>query len=178
MAGGTLDRIRGMRTGKQSNIKVILGVGDDSVEVAVVLLPSDIMLDINEMVEERYTPIVQDGVTVKNPKYNDATRNQYYNQLLCMYCMREIDNIETRIFSDISEVGSILTLEDIKRVCEAYNTLVVNNSNKLETLKQEDYDELKKALEVTPLKDLSIVSQVHLMYFLRTIRSEILPMSN
>lgn len=173
MAGDTLNRIRNMRLGKRSHLTVTLGTGDDSVMVAVVLLPSDIMLEINEIVEERYSPtVLHDGKVVKNPKLNDVTRNQFYNQLLCMHCMREPDNLDGKIFSNVEEVGSILTLEDIKRVCEAYNNLIVNNSNKLETLKQEDYDELKKHLEVTPLKDLSIVSQVHLMYFLQTIRSE------
>lgn len=178
MAGDTLNKIRNMRMGKRSHSTVKLGMGDDSVVVAVVLLPSDIMLDINEMVEERYAPTVQDGVVVKNSKQNDATRNQYYNQLLCLHCMREVNNLDESIFSTIEEVGSILTLEDIKRVCEAYNALIVNNSDKLETLKQEDYDQLKKLLEVTPLKDLSIVSQVHLMYFLQTVLSENLQMDN
>jgi hypothetical protein len=178
MAGDTLNKIRRMRAGKKFCSKVKLGSGDDNVMVAVVLLPSDVMLDINEMVEERYAPTVQDGVLVKNSKYNDITRNQYYNQLLCFHCMREVDNIEEKIFSTVEEVGSVLTLEDIKRVCEAYNALIVNNSDKLETLKQEDFDELKKFLEVTPLKDLSIVSQVHLMYFLQTLRSEILQTDN
>jgi hypothetical protein len=92
--------------------------------------------------------------------------------------MREVDNLDRSIFSTVEEVGSILTLEDIKRVCEAYNALIVNNSDKLETLRQEDYDELKKFLEVTPLKDLSIVSQVHLMYFLQTVLSESLQTDN
>ena len=178
MAGGTLNKIRNLRMGKRSHSSVKLGIGDDSVMVAVVLLPSDIMLDINETVEERYAPQVQNGVVVKNARQNDVTRNQYYNQLLCLHCMREIDNLEEPIFTSVEEVGSILTLEDIKRVCEAYNALIVNNSDKLETLKQEDYDELKKLLEVTPLKDLSIVSQVHLMYFLQTILSERLQMGN
>lgn len=178
MAGDTLNKIRSMRMGKRSHSKVKLGVGDDSVMVAVVLLPSDIMLDINEKVEERYAPIVKDGVVIKNTRQNDVTRNQYYNQLLCLHCMREIDDLDRAVFTTVEEVGSILTLEDIKRVCEAYNSLIVNNSDKLETLRQEDYDELKKLLEVTPLKDLSIVSQVHLMYFLQTVLSENLRTDN
>ena len=178
MAGGTMDKIRSMRMGKRSHTSVKLGIGDDNVLVAVVLLPSDIMLNINELVEERYAPEVKDGVVVKNSRQNDVTRNQYYNQLLCLHCMREIDDLDTCVFTTVEEVGKILTLEDIKRVCEAYNTLIVNNSDKLETLKQEDYEELKKFLEVTPLKDLSIVSQVHLMYFLQTVLSENLPTDN
>ena len=178
MAGVTINKIRNMRMGKRSHSSVKLGVSDDNVMVAVVLLPSDIMLDINEQVEERYAPTVQDGVVIKNARQNDVTRNQYYNQLLCLHCMRELDDLNTPIFTTVEEVGSILTLEDIKRVCEAYNALIVNNSDKLETLRQEDYDELKKYLEVTPLKDLSIVSQVHLMYFLQTVLSENLPMGN
>lgn len=178
MAGGTIDRLRNMRMGNKAHALVTLGNGDDSVDVAVVLLPSDIMLSINETVEERYHNIVQDGVEISNPKVNEVTRNQYYNQLLCMYCMRDVSDLDSRIFDNEKDVGSTLTLEDIKRVCEKYNELIINNSEKLETLKEEDYDELKKYLEVTPLSDLSIVSQVHLMYFLQTILSETLQTDN
>lgn len=178
MAGGTFDKIRGLRSGKKTRGFVKLGMGEDSVTVAVVLLPSDVMLDINETVEERYAPEVVDGVVVKNSKQSDVTRAQYYNQLLCFHCMREPEDLEVKVFDKFEDVGKNLTLEDIKRVCEAYNNLIVNNSDKLETLKQEDYDELKKYLEVTPLKDLSIVSQVHLMYFLQTLLSENSPTGN
>lgn len=178
MAGGTFSKIRNLRSGKRTRGFVKLGMGEDSVTVAVVLLPSDVMLDINETVEERYAPEVVDGVVVKNSKQSDVTRAQYYNQLLCYHCMREPEDLEVKIFENAKDVGENLTLEDIKRVCEAYNNLIVNNSDKLETLKQEDYDELKKYLEVTPLKDLSIVSQVHLMYFLQTLLSENSPTGN
>lgn len=178
MAGDTFNRIRSLRSGKRTRAFVKLGMGDDSVTVAVVLLPSDVMLDINETVAERYAPEVKDGVTVENSRQSDVTRAQYYNQLLCYHCMREPDDLEAKIFEKFEDVGKNLTLEDIKRVCESYNNLIVNNSDKLETLKPEDYDELKKFLEVTPLKDLSIVSQVHLMYFLQTVLSENSPTDN
>lgn len=178
MAGGTIDKIRKLRTGKRSHSYVKLGIGDDVVQVAVVLLPSDTMLEIHELVTERYAPQVVDGELVENHKGSETARAQYNNQLLCLHCMREPENLDEKIFQSVEEVGSILTLEDIKRVCEAYNNLIVNNSDKLETLKQEEYDELKKFLEVTPLKDLSIVSRVHLKYFLQTLRSENLQTDN
>lgn len=178
MAGGTIDKIRNMRMGKFTHSTVKLGLGDDVVQVAVVLLPSDTMLEINELVAERYAPQVVDGETVENSKNNETTRAQYYNQLLCFHCMREMEDLNEKIFTKFEDVGTILTLEDIRRVCEAYNNLIINNSDKLEVLKQEDYDELKKFLEVTPLKDLSIVSRVHLKYFLQTILLENSPTGN
>ena len=79
MAGDTRNRIKNLRTGKRSHTSVNLGMGDNMVRVAVVLLPSDTILDINEKVEERYQDVVVDGVVVKNPKKNEVTRNQYYN---------------------------------------------------------------------------------------------------
>ena len=178
MAGDTFNKIRSLRSGKRTRGFVKLGMGEDSVTVAVVLLPSDIMLDINETVEERYAPEIKDGVAVKNSKQSDVTRAQYYNQLLCYHCMCEPEDLDVKIFEKFEDVGHNLTLEDIKRVCETYNNIIVNNSDKLETMKPEDYDELKKFLEVTPLKDLSIVSQVHLMYFLQTVLSESSPTDN
>ena len=172
MAGDTRNRIKNLRTGKRSHTSVNLGMGDNMVRVAVVLLPSDTILDINEKVEERYQDVVVDGVVVKNPKKNEVTRNQYYNKLVCFHCMRDPENLEEKVFESEDEVGQLLDNDDIGRVCEKYNELLVNNSNKLETMSEEDFEDLKKYLEVTPLKDLSTVSLVHLKYFHKTIVSE------
>ena len=161
---GDIVKIRDLRKGNPSHKIIALGNGDSMIKVAVVLLSSDIMLDINEKVEERYQ---------ENPqKMNKTTRNQYYNMLLCFNCMRSTDDISIQLFDTEKEVGEFLNLEDIKRVCEAYNELIINNAPKLETMKEEDYDEVKKFLGETKLKDLSMVSLVHLMYFHQTIHSE------
>ena len=71
--------------------------------------------------------------------------------------MREPEDLDVKIFEKFEDVGHNLTLEDIKRVCETYNNIIVNNSDKLETMKPEDYDELKKFLEVTPTTDYNTV---------------------
>lgn len=61
--------------------------------------------------------------------------------------------------------------EDIQRVCEKYNELIVNKAPKLEVITEEELDEIKKYLEVTPLSDINTVSLVHLKYFLQTVTS-------
>lgn len=182
MAGGeTLLKLRELRTGKQQYKVINLGDVKEKLDIAVVLLSADVMLSINEKVEERYHIINTDKKednTSDDAKLNSITRNQYYNILLCLNCVREADDINAHVFSTEEEVGSTLDLEDIKRVCENYNELLVNRAYKLETIKEEDIDEIKKALEVTSLNDLSIVSQVHLAYFLQAVRSEKCQTSN
>ena len=157
---GDVKRLRDLRRGLPRKT-ISLGNGKDSFEICVVMLSADTMLDINSKVDEKY------GTDSKS-----IAKSQYYNILLCTQCMRSVDDIEEHLVYDPDELASLLDLEDIRRVCEAYNELIINKAPKLETLKEEDYDALKKYFEVTPLKDLSTVSLVHLMYFLQTVRSE------
>ena len=177
MSGDLKQKLINLRTGNPSRRTVILGNGDDSVTICAVLLSSDTMLDINEKVDQRYGHNVEvddDDVNVDTSimSASKVTRMQYYNILLCYYSMRNPDNIDEYIFDSYEQTASVLNLEDIKRVCEAYNEIIINSAPKMELLTQEDYDELKKFLEVTPLRDLDTVSLIHLKYFHQTIHSE------
>ena len=160
MAGGKISKLRrGVRPHKH----VRLG---DTLDVVVVLLPSDVMQDIEEQTEE----YCQEN---KN-RINQRVRAKHYNKLLCYHCMRDPDDdtFSTYMASSVEEVGASMDEEAIKRVCQAYSELLVNKAPKLEMLSEQDFEELKKYLEVTPLSDLSTVSLVHLVNFLRTIVSE------
>lgn len=163
---GDLSYLKKMRTGQPPHGIVTLGNGDDSFEVAVVLLSNDEMLNINEAVEDRYPS--EDKLTMQKQKI----RASFYNRLLCYHCTRVPGNLGTKVASDPDEIGSILDDEDIKRICEQYNNLLVNKAPKLEVLTEEELDSLKKYLEVTPLKDISTVSLVHLKYCHQTLVSE------
>lgn len=176
---GDISYLKRMRTGQPPHSIVTLGNGNDAFEVAVVLLSNDKMLSINEAVEDRYHDIIgSDGVARKNPLDTPKNRAMYYNKLLCYHCMRVPTNLNERIASSDTEVGELLDVEDIKRVCEKYNELIVNKSPRLEVLSEEELDSLKKYLEVTPLKDISTVSLVHLKYFHQTLVSEKCLMNN
>lgn len=175
---GDISYLKKMRTGQPPHKIVTLGNGSDSFEVAVVLLSSDLMLSINESVENKYHPIVDGDNVVNNPLDSQKNRAMYYNQLLCYHCMRVPGNINEKVASNPEEIGKLLDVEDIQRVCEKYNELIVNKSPKLEVLTEEDLDSLKKYLEVTPLKDISTVSLVHLKYCHQTLVSEQCLMNN
>ena len=108
---------------------------------------------------------------VKNPMDNPKNRALYYNRLLCYHCMRIPTDLNTKVASSADEVASMLDDEDIQRVCEKYNELIVNKAPKLEVITEEELDEIKKYLEVTPLSDINTVSLVHLKYFLQTVTS-------
>jgi hypothetical protein len=70
------------------------------------------------------------------------------------------------------EVAAMMDLEDISRVVNAYQELILNKAPKLEMITQNQLDEIKNYLEVTPLSDLSTVLLVHLANCHRTIVSE------
>lgn len=163
--------LKKMRCGQPPHNVATLGNGSGAFDVAVVLLSNDTMLSINEEVESRYHPVTENGVEVKNPMDNPKNRALYYNRLLCYHCMRIPTDLNTKVASSADEVASMLDDEDIQRVCEKYNELIVNKAPKLEVITEGELDEIKKYLEVTPLSDINTVSLVHLKYFLQTVTS-------
>lgn len=169
---GDLSYLKRMRTGQPPHAIVTLGNGSDSFDVAVVLLSNDVMLNINEAVEIRYHEVLDGDKYVKSTTDTQKTRAMFYNRLLCYHALREPDNLDNKIANNPDEIGQYLDDEDIKRVCEKYNELIVNKAPKLEVLTEEELDSLKKYLEVTPLKDISTVSLVHLKYCHQTLVSE------
>lgn len=154
-----------LRRGIPQHKNITLGNGDNSVDVAVVLLNSDEILEIEEETEEYCRKI--------GDRANNIVRDHYYNKLLCTMCMRDPDDKTlTSNIATVEEVGSILDTEDIDRVCNAYKELLINKAPKVELLTEKELEELKNYLEVTPSKDLSTVLLVHLKSCHQTIVSE------
>ena len=83
---------------------------------------------------------------------------------------REQRYLEQNEQTKAKEYGQIYKI--VLQLFEKYNELLVNKAPKLEVLTEEELDSLKKYLEVTPLKDISTVSLVHLKYCHQTLVSE------
>lgn len=165
MVGGK-NKLWQLRAGIPIHKNVTLGNGDSTVEVTVVSLSADIMQTIDETVE-LYCKKNKD-------KVNDIVRTQFYNINLVHHCMRDpnSDRFSVKMTESPEEVAAIMDLEDISRITNAYQELILNKAPKLEFITQEQLDEIKKHLEVTPLSDLSTVLLVHLANCHRTIVSE------
>lgn len=165
MVGGK-SKLWKLRAGVPVHKNVTLGNGDSTVEVTVVSLQADIMQKIDETVEE-YCRKNRD-------KVNDAVRSQFYNINLVHHCMRDpnSDRFSAKMTDSPEEVAEIMDLEDISRVVNAYQEMILNKAPRLELISQDQLDEIKNFLEVTPLSDLSTVLLVHLANCHRTIASE------
>ena len=134
------------------------------VKVAVVIVPSDAIRQCEERVQQWETD---------NPgMVNANVRNQRFDAELCFNCMRDPEDLNVKLAENVDEIGQYLDLEDIRRVTNAYGELMMNKAPKIELLKEEELEELKKYLEKTPLKDLSTVSLVHLANFHQSVVSE------
>lgn len=163
---GNKSKLWQLRAGIPAHKNVVLGNGEATVEVTVVSLPADTMQMIDETVEE-YCRKNADRV-------NDVVRAQFYNINLVHHCMRDphSDRFSEKMTESLEEVAEIMDLEDISRIVNAYQELMLNKAPKLEFITQGQLDEIKKHLEVTPLSDLSTVLLVHLANCHRTIASE------
>lgn len=132
----------------------------------VVLLSSDIIRQIEEQVE-LYAQKNKDRV-------NDTVRALYYDSLLTYHALRDSDDpsLSSKVVDNPEDISAILDPSDIAEVTNAYSELMMNKAPKIELLNQEEMDEVKKHLEVTPLKELSTVLLVHLRNCHQTIVSE------
>lgn len=162
---GDKNKLYFLRSGIPPHRRATLVGGDQKVEVMIVLLNSNESQEIDEMVEEYCQS--------KKDKVNSKVRSQYYNKLLCSYCMRDIEDptYKKRIVT-ITEVGELMDVSDINVICKVYQELMMNKAPKLELLNADDYDEIKNYLGVTKLNDLSTVSLIHLKSFHLTLASE------
>ena len=155
--------LKDLRRGVPPYRRIRIG-GDNGFDIAVVVLNADKCLEIEELTQEY--------CSTRQSKTNENVKNQFYNALLCLYCMRDPDDLNAQIAEDINEVMSTLDLEDINRIVGTYNELMINKAPKLELINDEQLEEIKKFLEVTPLSDLSTVLLVHLANCHQTIASE------
>lgn len=164
MVGG---KIRELRMGVPSHKNVTLGDGDFCVDVVVVILS----IDMTQRIEEQ----VQEYCTKNADKVNDTVRSQYFNKLIAFYSTKDPDDptYKTPAFSSYDEMNELLDVEDVGRINKAYGELLINKSQKIELLTQEQLDTIKKHLEVTQLNDLSTVLLVHLASCHQTIVSEL-----
>lgn len=163
---GDKNKLWKLRAGVPAHKNVTLGNGDTTVDVVVVALSADIMQMIDETVEE-YCKKNKDRV-------NDNVRAQFYNINLVYHCMRDpnSDKYSAKMADSVEEIAAIMDFEDISRITNAYKELILNKAPRLEFVTQEQLDEIKNYLEVTPLSDLSTVLLVHLGNCHRTIVSE------
>jgi len=155
--------LKDLRKGIPLHKNVHIG-GSNGFDIAVIILSADKCLEIEEQTQEYCSS--------KQNKINDAVKNQFYNALLCMNCMRYIDDLNTPIANNLEEVMTAMDLEDINRVVNAYGEMMMNKAPKLELLNEDQLNVIKKHLEVMPLSDLSTVLLVHLANCHRTIVSE------
>lgn len=155
--GSFISNIRRGRT----PFKVIgLNNGDETFDVAIVLLSSDLMCDINDRVCEKY------GESEEESEQLTKSKNIYYNTLLAYYCTRVPKVPYTEYVADsYKEFCSYMDLEDIDRIVKAYNELLISKCDKIELLTDDRLEELVNFLEKQrggDWKDLDTIAYIHL----------------
>lgn len=141
----------------------------NDVRVAVVILPSEKMVEI-EILTEQYA---QDMKTNKNITVTQALRGMYFDQLLAYHCLRDPDDptLSKYAADSVDEIRQTLDVEDINKVTRVYGELMLSKYSGIDIMTEEKLEEVKKHLSQTELKDLSTVSLVHLANFHRVIVS-------
>lgn len=159
-------KLAALRKGVPLHKRITLGVEPYILDVVVVLLSSDDMLDIEQETEEYCRSIGEKRV-------NKIVRNNYYNRMIAACAMRDPSDpsLQTLMVDDPDEVGEYLDIEDIDRVVAAYKELLSDKVPKMELLTDDQLEEIKNYLRVTPSKDLSTTLRLHLKSCHQTIVS-------
>lgn len=157
-----MGKLSNLRNGKPINKLVSLG----NIEVAVVVLPSDVIREIEEKTAQHMKDIDSSIAAIKN---------LCFDQLLCYHCMRDPEDptLLIKVADNVQETKDILDVEDINRITQAYSELMMNKYEGLELMTNEKLEDIKKYLEQIKLSDLNTVSQVHLENFHQAMPSKI-----
>lgn len=145
-----------LRSGTPTHTLVTLN-GDLS--VAVVAVPIDEIVQC-EISTDAYIKAL--GEVAKDNAY---IKEHAYNCQLIYRILRDPQNLSMKMADSAEEIMKNLDAEDITRILDTYTKMMINKAPKLEFINEEQLDEIKKHLEVTPLSDLNSVSLVHLMNF-------------
>ncbi len=122
MVGDNKSKLWKLRYGVPEHKNVTLGNGDNTVDVTVVSLSADVMQMIDEVVEEYCNK--------NKERVNDVVRSQFYNINLVHHCMRDpnSDRFSEKMTDSPEEVAQIMDLEDISRIVNAYQELIMNKA--------------------------------------------------
>ncbi len=148
-----------IKSGKK-NYKLIEFPGTEEM-VAIVILSSqeltDCKLKADEYIESR---------NIKDEDYKDIILQQYimYNAL------RDKDDLNTKLASNIEEFRQLIDNNELAFLQVQYNMFMQDNSPFLSAINEEQFEELKKTLNKTTLKDLNGVSLLALRNFLISLK--------
>lgn len=145
-----------LRRGIPSNKKIKLGHGDNEIEVLVALLSNDEMIEVEDMVIEKYGEKKQEGDT--------KARNLYYNSLLAYKCTRVPDNVYLNIADTYEEFSEAINFVETEKIIKTYNELLINETDKIEFLTEEQLDDLVDFFGITHLEKLYTLNTVSLIH--------------
>lgn len=152
--------ISNLRRGKTPFKVIGLQNGEDVFDVAIVLLSSDLMCDINDKVYDKY------GESEEENEQLTKAKNIYYNTLLAYHCTRVPEEpYQEYVAGSYKEFCQYMDLEDIDRIVKAYNELLINKCDKIELLTDDRLEELVNFLERQrggDWKDLDTIAYIHL----------------
>jgi hypothetical protein len=165
----TLQRIKERRLDKmrlgQATCEVMPLPSDPEVRIALVpLLESEYMLTLQKAAAKDF-PESQAGLT--------ALEEWQRSELLAL-AIREVENLEKRVFESANELQSTLEVADINNAWDLYLEMVNTQSPAIEQIPEEEFNEIKKVLSEIRMSELSGIQWYALMRFLRSILPNLL----
>ena len=143
-----------------------------------VRLPSDeeLRLCIVPLTEAEYLQVLE---AVRDFKASDdlpgmAVRDRVQAQEILVHAIREEDDLQKRVYQSIEELREDLEVGDIDELIDRYNEMTANSSPRLDSIPEEEFEELKKLLQTMDWSALSGRSWYAAKRFLGTIQEQLL----
>lgn len=146
-----------IKNGKKST-KLIEFPGSTT-KVALVILSS------HELTQAK---VAADAYVAEKKITGDTYEDMVFQQEILFRALREVDNTENRLADNIDEIRA-LEVNELAYLQVQYNMFQSENSPFLSAVTEEQFELLKKTLEITKWKDLNGESLVALRSFLQSL---------
>lgn len=148
-----------IKSGKK-NYKIIKFPGTDE-NVAIVLLSSD---------ETTMAKLKADEFNKKNNITDEIYLDKSIQEYIIFYALRDPEDLNKKVAESIDELKQSITVNDLAYLMIEYTNLSNETNPLINSLTEEMFEELKKTLEKTSLKDLNGESLLSLRNFLMSLR--------
>ena len=103
-----------------------------------------------------------------------VVRDRVQKQALLMYCCRELDNWQERVFNSIAEIQDALEVADVEILYDRYLEMIQQISPSLYMMEDGEFENLKVIWQQIRWNELSGMQQYAAKRFLRLIQGDLL----
>jgi len=160
----TLEKLRQRRLDK-------MRLGQAACEISSLLSDPGVRVALVPLLEGEYLRVLQATAIKDFPENNagEVARDEWQRVEILAIALREVENLEIRIFQSADQVHDNLEVSDINHLMDLWLEMVSQQSPSAEAIPEEEFNEIKKVLNSINMSALSGRQWYALTRYLRSI---------